>query len=89
LVPVQKPIIVNSPNNPSRGAVYPEELIASIVNPLRKQGILYDLDDIYHKLVFDGKVAVPAYQYTAKDLENSKFIVINWCGKIIWNDRFP
>jgi aspartate aminotransferase len=39
-------------------------------------------DDIYHKLVFDGKVAVPAYQYTAKDLENSKVIVINGVAKL-------
>ena len=76
-----KAIIVNSPNNPS-GAVYPEELIASIVNLCESKGIYMICDDIYHKLVFDGKVAVPAYQYTAKDLENSKVIVINGVAKL-------
>jgi aspartate aminotransferase len=76
-----KGIIVNSPNNPS-GAVYPEELIARIVELCESRGIYMICDDIYHKLVFDGKVAIPAYQYTSKDVENSKIVAINGVAKL-------
>ena len=76
-----KALILNSPNNPS-GAVFPEELVAKIVALCEKKGIWLISDDIYHKLVFDGKVAVPAWRHTAKDIESSKVIVVNGVSKI-------
>jgi aspartate aminotransferase len=76
-----KGIIVNNPNNPS-GAVYPEELIARIVELCESKGIYMICDDIYHKLVFDGKVAVPAYRYTSKDVETSRIVAINGVAKL-------
>jgi aspartate aminotransferase len=39
-------------------------------------------DDIYHKLVFDGKAAVPAYRYTPKDVENTKIVAVNGVAKL-------
>jgi aspartate aminotransferase len=74
-------IIVNSPNNPS-GAIYPPELIEKIVTICEKHGIFMICDDIYHKLTFDGNVAVPAYQFTKKDIENSHIIVVNGIAKL-------
>jgi len=74
-------ILVNSPNNPS-GVVYPEEFIAEIVDFCEKRNIYLIMDDIYHKLVFDGKVAVPGYKFTTKDVESSKIIVINGVSKL-------
>ena len=76
-----KAIIVNSPNNPS-GVVYPKELIAKIVDLCESKGIYMICDDIYHKLVFDGNVAPPAYTFTDKDVENSKIIVVNGVAKL-------
>jgi aspartate aminotransferase len=76
-----KAIIVNSPNNPS-GMVYPEDLISKIVDLCERKGIYMICDDIYHKLVFDGKVAVPACRYTQKDVENSKVILVNGVAKL-------
>ena len=76
-----KAIIVNNPNNPS-GAVYPEGLIARITDLCESKGIYMICDDIYHKLVFDGKVAVPAYQCTSKDVENSRVVAINGVAKL-------
>jgi aspartate aminotransferase len=76
-----KAIIVNSPNNPS-GAVYSEDFIASIVDFCEKRDIYLIMDDIYHKLVFDGVQAPPAYQFTSKDLENSRIIVTNGVSKV-------
>ncbi|RPI94441.1 MAG: aminotransferase class I/II-fold pyridoxal phosphate-dependent enzyme, partial [Chloroflexi bacterium] len=55
-----KAIIVNSPNNPS-GAVFSEDLIADLVEFCEGRGIYLIMDDIYQKLVFDGRRAVPGY----------------------------
>ena len=74
-------IIVNSPNNPS-GAIYPPELIESIVNLCDKKGIFMICDDIYHKLVFDHNEAVPAYGFTKNDIESSNIIVVNGVAKL-------
>ena len=75
-----KAIIINSPNNPS-GAMYPEEFIADIVAFSEKRGIYLIMDDIYHRLVFDGKKAANCYDY-AKDLsDNSRLIVVNGVSK--------
>jgi aspartate aminotransferase len=76
-----KAIIVNSPNNPS-GMVYSEDFISEIVEFCEQRGIYLVLDDIYHKLVFDGVRAPPAYQFSDKDLENSKLIVVNGVSKL-------
>src|SRR5512145_3319901 len=74
-------IIVNSPNNPS-GAIYPPELIEKIVTMCEKKGIFMICDDIYHKLTFDRNVAVPAYRFSKKDIENSNVIVVNGVAKL-------
>jgi aspartate aminotransferase len=74
-------IIVNSPNNPS-GMVYSQEFIAEIVDFCERRDIYLIMDDIYHKLVFDGRAAPPAYAYTTKDLENSKLVIINGVSKV-------
>ncbi len=76
-----KAIIVNSPNNPS-GAVYPEAFIAELVELCESKGIYYISDDIYHKLVFDGKTAPPAWKYSNQDVENSHVIVTNGVAKL-------
>jgi aspartate aminotransferase len=39
-------------------------------------------DDIYHRLVFDGKVAAPACKYTHNDVESSKIILVNGVAKL-------
>jgi aspartate aminotransferase len=76
-----KAIILNSPNNPS-GAVYPEELIGELVEFCEKKGIYLIMDDIYHKLVFDGKKAVSAYKFAKDNSDSSRIIVINGVSKM-------
>jgi aspartate aminotransferase len=76
-----KAIIVNSPNNPS-GLVYSREFIREIVEFCEEKNIYLIMDDIYHKLVFDGKTAASCYQFTHKDIEDSKLIVINGISKL-------
>ena len=74
-------IIVNSPNNPS-GAIYSPELIEKLVQFCESKGIFMVCDDIYHKLTFDHKEAIPAYRYTKKDIEDSYVIVVNGVAKL-------
>lgn len=74
-------IIVNSPNNPS-GVIYPPELIEKLVDFCERKGIYLVCDDIYHKLTFDRNVAVPAWHFTSKDVENSNIIAINGVAKL-------
>jgi len=75
-----KAVIINSPNNPS-GVMYSEEFIAEIVEFCEKRGIYLLMDDIYHRLIFDGRKPINCYEY-AKDLsENSKLVVINGVSK--------
>jgi aspartate aminotransferase len=76
-----KAIILNSPNNPS-GVVYSEEFIADIVDFCERRGIYLIMDDIYHKLVFDGRRAPPAYAYTDRDVETTRVIVLNGVSKL-------
>jgi len=76
-----KAMIVNSPNNPS-GAVFPEQLIADIVDYCERKGIYLIMDDIYHKLVFDKVSAPSAYNYTTQDIENSRILIVNGVAKL-------
>jgi aspartate aminotransferase len=74
-------IIVNTPNNPS-GAVFSSEFIAQIVEFCESKKIYLIMDDIYHKLIFDGTKWEPAYKFTNSDLENSMMIVVNGVAKL-------
>jgi len=75
-----KAIIINSPNNPT-GAMYSEEFIADIVDFCEKKDLYLIMDDIYHRLIFDGKKPISAYNYTKKSVEESKLIIINGVSK--------
>ena len=74
-------IIVNTPNNPS-GAVFSSEFIAQIVEFCERKKIYLIMDDIYHKLIFDGTKWDPAYKFTNLDIENSMIIVVNGVAKL-------
>jgi aspartate aminotransferase len=76
-----KAIIINSPNNPS-GIMYSEQFIAEIIDFCERKGIYCIMDDIYHKLIFDGRKLISAYKHTKIDLENSKVIVVNGISKL-------
>lgn len=78
--PYTRAVIINSPNNPT-GAMYPESFISAIVEFCEKRDLYLIMDDIYHRLIFDGRKPINCYRY-AKDLsENSKLVVINGVSK--------
>ena len=76
-----KAIIINSPNNPS-GAMYPPEFIAQMVEFCEQRGIYLIMDDIYHKLTFGKRQWEPAWNFTRKDTENTRVIVVNGVSKL-------
>ena len=76
-----KAIILNSPNNPS-GIMYPRDFIQQMVEFCEKKSIYLIMDDIYNRLVFDGKSAPICYEFAKAPLEQSKLVVINGVSKM-------
>ena len=75
-----KAIILNTPNNPT-GVMYSEQFISDVVQFCEKEGLYLIMDDIYHRLLFDGKKRVNCFKYTKELNENSKLIVVNGVSK--------
>ncbi len=75
-----KAIILNSPNNPS-GVIYSKEFVADVVAFCEKKDLYLIMDDIYHRLVFEGRKAANAYEFAKDQSENSKLIIINGVSK--------
>jgi aspartate aminotransferase len=75
-----KAVIINSPNNPT-GAMYSEQFIAEIVEFCEKRDLYLIMDDIYHRLVFDGRRPINCWEYAKDKTENSKLIIINGVSK--------
>jgi aspartate aminotransferase len=79
--PYTKAIIVNSPNNPT-GAMYPEEFVAEMVRFCEKKKLWLIMDDIYNRLVFDGRKPANAYDYAKDQTESSQLVIINGVSKM-------
>lgn len=75
-----KAIIINSPNNPT-GAMYSEQFIGEIVEFCEKRGIFLIMDDIYHRLIFDGRKPINCYKFSKDLSDNSKLVVVNGVSK--------
>ena len=54
ITPKTKGIVVINPNNPT-GVLYPREVLEGIVDIARRHGLVIFADEIYDRLVFDGK----------------------------------
>lgn len=76
-----KAIILNSPNNPS-GAVYSEGLVADVVRLCEEKKLWLIADDIYHKLIFDGRRPISPYAFAKDQSESSRVVVINGLSKL-------
>ncbi len=76
-----KAIIINSPNNPS-GVIYSKDFVQEMVEFCEKKSIYLIMDDIYNRLVFNGKSAPICYDFMKAPFEQSKLIVINGVSKM-------
>lgn len=75
-----KAVIINSPNNPS-GAVYSREFIRDVVEFCEKENIYLIMDDIYHRLIFDGVKWTNAFEFAKEMGEKSKLVIVNGVSK--------
>jgi len=75
-----KCVIINSPNNPT-GAFYSADFIAGVVELCEKKGIWLIMDDIYHRLIFDGHKPINCNKFAKDQSENSKLIIVNGVSK--------
>jgi aspartate aminotransferase len=71
-------VLLNSPGNPT-GAVFPQETLAQIAKVLEPTGALVISDDIYEKIVFDGRRFTNIAQLSPEWKERT--IVINGVSK--------
>jgi aspartate aminotransferase len=69
-----KAVILNSPNNPS-GVMYSRDFIQEMVEYCEKKSLWLVMDDLYNRLVFDGRTPPNPYEF-AKDLGDSSRLVI-------------
>jgi len=76
-----KAIILNSPKYPS-GAMYSKDFVQEMVEFCEKKSIYLIMDDIYNRLVFDGKSAPICYEFAKQSVEESKLVVINGVSKM-------
>lgn len=79
--PYTKAVILNSPNNPS-GAMYGADFVAGVVGLCEKKNLWLIMDDLYNRLVFDGKVAPNAYEFAKDQTAQSKLVVVQGVSKM-------
>ncbi len=75
-----KAILLNSPSNPS-GLLIPREVVKEVVEFCEREGIYLISDDIYHRLLFDGKKWTNPYEFASDLGDTSKLIVVNGVSK--------
>jgi aspartate aminotransferase len=76
-----KAIILNSPNNPS-GVMYSRDFVAEMVAFCEKKNLWLVMDDLYNRLVFDGKKAPNPYDFAKNVGESSKLVVVQGVSKM-------
>jgi aspartate aminotransferase len=76
-----KAIILNSPNNPS-GVMYSKDFVAEMVAFCEKKGLWLVMDDLYNRLVFDGKKPTNPYDFARQQGDASKLVVVQGVSKM-------
>ena len=74
-------IMLNSPNNPS-GVMYSRDFIADVVALCERKNLYLIMDDLYNRLVFEGKTAPNAYEFTTDHGENSQLVIVQGVSKM-------
>jgi aspartate aminotransferase len=76
-----KAIIINSPNNPC-GVMYARDFIGEIVEFCEKKSLYLIMDDLYNRLVYDGKTPPNPYEFARDQSEHSKLITVQGVSKM-------
>jgi aspartate aminotransferase len=73
-------VMLNSPNNPS-GQVYDEAFLRGMVQLCEERDVFLLMDDIYHRLVFDGAPRIHCYDCTERSVNEAPIVVLNGVSK--------
>jgi aspartate aminotransferase len=76
-----KAIIINSPNNPC-GVMYSKEFIAELIELCEKKSLYLIMDDLYNRLVFDGKVPPNPFDFVKDQTNRSKLVIVQGVSKM-------
>jgi len=76
-----KVIVLNSPNNPS-GVMYSRDFVEEMVKFCEKKDLWLVMDDLYNRLVFDGKTAPNPYEFAEDRGDASKLVVVQGVSKM-------
>jgi aspartate aminotransferase len=75
-----KAVVLNSPNNPC-GILYRRDFIAEIVELCEQRHLWLVMDDIYNRLVFDGKLAPNPCEFAHDETDQSRLVLVNGVSK--------
>ncbi|MFW5652418.1 MAG: pyridoxal phosphate-dependent aminotransferase [Planctomycetota bacterium] len=75
-----KAVLINSPNNPT-GAIYEEQFVADITRFCEERGLYLITDDIYQRLVFDGRKPPNPLDFAKIRGDESRVVVVNGVSK--------
>ena len=78
--PRTRAVLLNSPNNPS-GAVFDEDFVRGMVELCEQRDVFLLMDDIYHRMVFDGATAANCYDCTEREVDDTRIVVLNGVSK--------
>ena len=78
--PRTRAVLLNSPNNPS-GAVYADDFVRGMVRLCEAKDVFLLMDDIYHRMVFDGRRALNCYECTDREVDDTRIVVLNGVSK--------
>ena len=73
-----KAVLLNSPNNPS-GLIFGADFISRVVRLTEEKNIFLLMDDIYHKLVFDGQSVPNPYEFAGNA---QHLVIVNGVSKL-------
>ena len=75
VTPRTRLLLINSPGNPT-GAVFPEQLMADLLDFARHHDLYLLSDECYDEMVFEGKHVSPASMLTADEFNSGRVISI-------------
>jgi len=73
-------VLLNSPSNPS-GKILSREFLTGVIAMCQDRGITVLMDDIYHRLVFDGREVPLCYDCTDRTVDEAGILVLNGVSK--------
>lgn len=80
ITPRTRVVLLNSPSNPS-GKIFDGDWLRGLIRYCEERDIFVMMDDIYHRLVFDGRPVVHCYECTDRSVDDAKVIVLNGVSK--------